>query len=63
MAFTDEERHQHLVDMQFLLEEAVKLQEENEPKDDVDKRLLDINRRGLENITRLLAESDEKRRG
>ncbi|OFT30619.1 hypothetical protein HMPREF3170_03665 [Corynebacterium sp. HMSC08D02] len=63
MKLTDEENHQRLLDMQYLMQEAIKLQEEHEPKEDVDLRLLEINKRGLENINRLLAEAEERLRG
>lgn len=63
MKLTDEENHQRLLDMQYLMQEAIKLQEEHEPKEDVDLRILEINKRGLENINRLLAEAEERLRG
>ena len=63
MKLTDEENHQRLLDMQYLMQEAIKLQEEHEPKDDVDLRLLEINKSGLENINRLLTEAEERLRG
>ncbi|OIR41180.1 hypothetical protein BJP08_08110 [Corynebacterium sp. NML140438] len=63
MKLTDEENHQRLLDLQYLMQEAIKLQEEHEPKEDVDLRLLEINKRGLENIDQLVAESKRKLRG
>lgn len=62
MKLTDEENHQRLLDMQYLMQEAIKLQEEHEPKEEVDLRILEINKRGLDNIHQLLAESEKKLR-
>ena len=61
MRFSDEERHQQLLDTKFLLQQAIQMQEGME-LDEVDERLLEINKRGLENINRLIAESEERQR-